>query len=98
MTFKELKSERNEIDYMCEKCDRCVFFEEVKMGMGGTVYLCKANKPKDTYFDGHIMRWVSAQDCYRDSEINKFYDRKCKNYCSYAKLRQQKLKELSKNP
>lgn len=88
---------RNEIDYMCSQCQGCLFFEEVNMGMEGIVYLCKANEPKDSYFEGHVMRWVSACDC-RDEEIKKIHLRKCPHYCSYAKLMREKLKEVkSKN-
>ena len=87
----------NEIDYMCTQCQGCIFFKEADMGMDGRVYLCKANEPKDSYFDGHIMRWVSACDC-RDEEIKKIHLRKCPHYCSYSKLMREKLKEVkSKN-
>ena len=97
---EELKKplpKRNEIDYMCSDCQGCLFFEEVNMGMEGTVYLCKANEPKDSYFNGHIMQYVSACHC-RDEEIKKIHLRKCPHYCSYAKLMREKLKEVkSKN-
>lgn len=93
--LKQPLPKRNEIDYMCSQCQGCLFFEEVNMGMDGTVYLCKANEPKDSYFDGHLMRWVSALDC-RDEEIKKIHLRKCKKYCSYAKLMEEKLKEIKK--
>ena len=88
---------RNEIDYMCSQCQGCLFFEEENLGMDGSVYLCKANEPRNDYFDGHEMRWVSACDCSIDEEVKKFYLRKCPNYCSYAKLMEQKLKELKEN-
>ena len=87
---------RNEIDYMCTNCPDCLFFEEVNMGMDGRVYLCKANEPKDSYFEGHQMYWVSANDCYSDSEIKKIHFRKCKNYCSHKETIKEKLKNLNK--
>lgn len=95
--LKQTLPKRNEIDYMCTKCQDCLFFEEVNMGMDGRIYLCKANKPKDSYFKGHKMRWVSANDCYSDSEIKKFHFRKCKNYCSHEETIKEKLKNLNKN-
>lgn len=87
---------RNEIDYMCSQCQGCLFFEEVNMGMDGRVYLCEANDPKNDYFGAHEMRWVSACDCARDEELKDFYLRKCPNYCSYAKVKEEKLKERKK--
>lgn len=87
---------RNEIDYMCTQCQGCIFFKEVDMGMDGRVYLCKANEPKDNYFDGHVMRWVSAQDCSYDEELKKFYFRECPHFCSLSKIMEEKLKEIQK--
>lgn len=94
--LKQPLPKRNEIDYMCTNCPDCLFFEEVNMGMDGRVYLCKANEPKDSYFEGHQMYWVSANDCYSDSEIKKIHFRKCKNYCSHKETIKEKLKNLNK--
>ena len=92
--LKQPLPKRNEIDYICSLCSDCLFFEEINMGMDGTVYLCQANEPNDEYFNARTMRWVSACDCGRDCEIKEFYYRKCKNYCSMRKVMKEKLKGI----
>lgn len=90
--FTEPLPKRNEIDYMCKDCEKCIFYSQYH-DMGATEHLCKAHKPYN-FYDEHTMSWVSAYDCERDKELRQFYMRDCNEFVSKMEVINKALKKI----